>query len=165
MMHPIYENLARKYTNVIFYKIDGDKNRNITQSQGITGFPTFKFYLNGNCVDSVVGADVNGLENKIIELSKNAAPPTFSGVGKTLSSGDGEHISADEMRRRRLERFNVKIDNNNELLNQLIEMGFSEEQSKEALEKTNNVGLEEAVEYISEHQIADESDTPVYFNL
>lgn len=35
MMHPVYEQLSNRYRDVMFLRCDGDKNRDISSSEGI----------------------------------------------------------------------------------------------------------------------------------
>jgi thioredoxin-like negative regulator of GroEL len=52
---------------VSFIKVDADKS-SISQERGIRGLPTFHFFIRGQKVDELVGANTNELENKVKPL-------------------------------------------------------------------------------------------------
>jgi thioredoxin 1 len=57
MVHPIIENLAKKYKGKIaFAKLDIDQNREIAERFSIMSIPTLLVFDNGQNVDSIVGA-------------------------------------------------------------------------------------------------------------
>ena len=59
---PVFEELANSYASkVVFAKVDGDQCSALTSQQGVTGFPTFKFFVNGKVVETFSGADENRL--------------------------------------------------------------------------------------------------------
>lgn len=55
-MHPINEELAKKYTDATFLVIDIDQARPLTKAYGVKGVPTFLFFKNGKEVEKHVGA-------------------------------------------------------------------------------------------------------------
>jgi hypothetical protein len=55
-------------------------------ANGVNAFPTFQYFLNGNKVDELKGANAKELENKIIQHRKNARG-VFDGAGTTLGGG------------------------------------------------------------------------------
>jgi len=67
MVHPIIENLAKKYKGeIVFAKLNIDQNREIAERFKIMSIPTLLVFKNGQHVDSIIGAmpqDV--LEGKI----------------------------------------------------------------------------------------------------
>lgn len=67
MVHPIIENLAKKYQGKIaFAKLDIDTNREIAERFGIMSIPTLLVFKNEQNVDSILGAmPENVLEEKI----------------------------------------------------------------------------------------------------
>lgn len=152
---------------------------------GITGFPTFKFYLKGSCVDELVGADAAGLEAKVKQWAAKAGPSTFGGKGMTLASGNAsQNLTPEEIRRRRLEKLagndsktsdpapkqqttSTSADTANpELLSELLAMGFDGKKAERALIATNNESLDVAVDYIvtnlTETEETDTQTKPVF---
>jgi len=67
MVHPIIENLAKKYKGeIVFAKLDIDQNKEIAERFGIMSIPTLLVFINGQNVDSIIGAmPQNVLEEKI----------------------------------------------------------------------------------------------------
>ncbi|XP_078070167.1 thioredoxin-like [Mustelus asterias] len=66
---PKFEDLAKKYTNVLFYKVDVDETGEVAEKCDVSAMPTFLFFKNGKKVDDgVIGADSNKLEEKIKAL-------------------------------------------------------------------------------------------------
>lgn len=55
-------------------------------ANGVGAFPTFQYFLNGNKVDELKGANARELENKIIQHKANAKG-VFDGPGATLGGG------------------------------------------------------------------------------
>lgn len=101
-MHPIFDQLSEKYPNVIFLRIDVDKNRHLSAEYSASSIPTFVIIFHGNEVDRVVGFNPSGLEQKIIEYSQSAQ--TFQGTGNTL--GGVSATSSGTVREMRLKKFN-----------------------------------------------------------
>jgi len=64
-MAPLFEKLAQKHLQVVFMKLDIDQLGSVAQEWNVTSVPTFFFVKNGKTVDTVVGADKNGLERSI----------------------------------------------------------------------------------------------------
>ncbi|CAN6454777.1 unnamed protein product [Victoria cruziana] len=64
-IEPAVHELARRFTNVSFVKIDVDELRSVASELGIQAMPTFLLFKGGNQVDSVVGAKKDELERKI----------------------------------------------------------------------------------------------------
>jgi thioredoxin 1 len=64
---PVYEAMARQYTDVVFLKVDVDKVPSIKSILGVWAMPTFAFLRNGKKVGSFMGADERmlrrGIEN------------------------------------------------------------------------------------------------------
>lgn len=67
MVHPIIENLAKKYKGEIaFAKLDIDQNREIAERYSIMSIPTLLIFKNGQNIDSILGAmPENVLEERI----------------------------------------------------------------------------------------------------
>jgi thioredoxin 1 len=72
MVHPVIENLAKKYKGEIaFGKLNIDENREIAERFRIMSIPTLLVFMNGQNVDSIVGAmPQNVLEEKIQDYLK-----------------------------------------------------------------------------------------------
>ena len=70
MVHPIIENLAKKYKGEIaFAKLDIDQNREIAELFRIMSIPTLLVFKNGQNVDTIIGAmPQDALEEKITKL-------------------------------------------------------------------------------------------------
>lgn len=62
---PVYEQLSSKYPSGVFLKVDVDALQTTAQSQGVSAMPTFIFYINGQKVDTLRGADPQQLEEKV----------------------------------------------------------------------------------------------------
>jgi thiol-disulfide isomerase/thioredoxin len=88
---PFFKEMAKRFTDVNFVKVDGDKHADILKKEGVGSFPTFKFYFDGRDLGgSFSGANTAQLENKIMEfrasIAKQAAnkryePPSASAGG------------------------------------------------------------------------------------
>ena len=67
MVHPIIENLAKKYKGeIVFAKLNIDQNREITERFGIMSIPTLLVFIKGQNVESIIGAMPQvALEKKI----------------------------------------------------------------------------------------------------
>ena len=82
---PFIDQLAAKYPHVAFVKVDVDQQQDIAQQQGVKAMPTFKFFVAGQMVDEMRGANPQGLEAKVTQHMTAAAPAPFSGSGHTLA--------------------------------------------------------------------------------
>ena len=70
MIAPAYEAMSKKYTDVVFYKVDVDKNREAMEHCGVGCMPTFKLFRGGQMLkDEVKGASEAKLAH-IIEANK-----------------------------------------------------------------------------------------------
>ncbi|CAH1426396.1 unnamed protein product [Lactuca virosa] len=65
MMAPIFAELAKKFTDVIFVKIDVDELKSIAEDFSVEAMPTFMFLKDGKVVDRIVGASKDELPKKI----------------------------------------------------------------------------------------------------
>ena len=54
---PVYARMSEAYHSrgVRFYKVDVDKNRDVSGGEGISAMPTFKVYIKGKCVGTQQG--------------------------------------------------------------------------------------------------------------
>lgn len=66
---PIFEKLSNKYRdNVLFYTVDADTSKDcldLMRFAGVKSVPTFFVFRQGERVDSIIGAHLDDLENRI----------------------------------------------------------------------------------------------------
>ncbi|KAL0395660.1 UNVERIFIED_CONTAM: Thioredoxin H2 [Sesamum calycinum] len=74
-MEPVFNNLAAKYTDVDFVKIDVDELSDISREFGVQAMPTFLMLKQGKEVERVIGAKKDELEQKI---RKHREAPKFA---------------------------------------------------------------------------------------
>lgn len=74
-MEPTVKNMASKYTDVEFVKLDVDEVSDVAQEFGVQAMPTFLLLKQGKEVDRVVGAKPDELEKKIL---KHREAPKFA---------------------------------------------------------------------------------------
>ena len=91
---PQLEELARKYPNVKFIKVDVEKVEEVAQEKGISAMPTFQFYVKGTQVDEMKGANVEMLESKIqqhqVDVNPFGASKGFTLGASSSGSGDAD---------------------------------------------------------------------------
>ncbi|KAG6776520.1 hypothetical protein POTOM_020033 [Populus tomentosa] len=61
MIAPIFAELAKKFPNVTFLKVDVDELKTVAEEWNVDAMPTFIFLKDGKLVDKTVGADKDGL--------------------------------------------------------------------------------------------------------
>merc|ERR1712183_1206869 len=67
---PVFESLVEQYPNIKFFKVDVDKNGEVSEHEGISAMPTFKFYLNGKAQEFVLqGANEQKLKEFLQKLN------------------------------------------------------------------------------------------------
>jgi len=55
-MAPIFESVSNQHKDKAdFFKVDIDKARDVAQSEGVQGIPTFKYYRNGQEIQKFAG--------------------------------------------------------------------------------------------------------------
>ncbi len=65
---PILEELSETYAGqMVFAKLDTNTNMNTPAKYGIMGLPTLQVFVNGDVVDSIVGAKPKGALVRAIE--------------------------------------------------------------------------------------------------
>ena len=62
---PEFEKLAEEHTDVVFVKVDVDKNTEASEHVAITCMPTIFFYKNGEQVKKIEGADLDAIKETI----------------------------------------------------------------------------------------------------
>mmetsp|Transcript_28442 Transcript_28442/g.28758 ORF Transcript_28442/g.28758 Transcript_28442/m.28758 type:complete len:596 (+) Transcript_28442:167-1954(+) len=83
MIAPFIEQLSSKYPDVKFLKVAEHNCQNLIMSLGVRAFPTFQFYVNGNKVDELKGADPRQLEAKV---NQHKPAASFGGSGTKLGA-------------------------------------------------------------------------------
>ncbi|KAL5582389.1 hypothetical protein UlMin_014831 [Ulmus minor] len=64
-MEPVFNDMAARFTDVDFVKIDVDELSDVSQEFGVQAMPTFVLVKKGKEVDRVVGAKKDELERKV----------------------------------------------------------------------------------------------------
>uniref|UniRef100_A0A0A9WYE5 Thioredoxin-1 n=1 Tax=Lygus hesperus TaxID=30085 RepID=A0A0A9WYE5_LYGHE len=68
-IEPIFNNLSHEYdSKILFIKVNGDNGREIVQEYGVTSYPTFISFHQGEILQRVVGADESQLRQCIQQL-------------------------------------------------------------------------------------------------
>ncbi|XP_010540349.1 PREDICTED: thioredoxin H5-like [Tarenaya hassleriana] len=67
---PVFAELAKRFLNVVFFKIDVDELQSVAKEFDVEAMPTFVFLKEGTEVERVVGADKVKIEQT---LNKHAA--------------------------------------------------------------------------------------------
>lgn len=65
MIAPLFADLAKKFPNVVFLKVDVDELNTVASDWAIEAMPTFVFLKEGTIVDKILGADKVELPKKI----------------------------------------------------------------------------------------------------
>jgi len=73
---PFFDQLCKRYTNVLFFRVDVDKLKLTAMKYQVSAMPTFGFFRGGQQIDKLVGANPTALEQKIQFLSTGGAPST-----------------------------------------------------------------------------------------
>lgn len=68
-IRPVYEELATKYDDVAFGKVDVDENSDAAVEFQITAVPTFVFFDGEDAVERFSGADPSKLESLVKDLT------------------------------------------------------------------------------------------------
>jgi thioredoxin 1 len=99
---PFVESLSVKYPNVKFLKVNVDTCE-VGSQRGVRSLPTFQFFVNGNMVDEMKGADQFGLTDRVQRFKVDTAP-SFAGQGFALGGGS----ESTDLRDARLKAFQSK---------------------------------------------------------
>ena len=71
-LKPVFESVAKDYTNVKFAKVSVDQEQEIASKYGILGIPVIKFFCEGKEVGEIVGyVSEPVLKSRIDEVIKN----------------------------------------------------------------------------------------------
>ena len=66
---PYFAELAKRFLNVVFLKVDVDELQSVAQDCKVDAMPTFIFMKEGQTVHKIIGADRNELEKKILQYA------------------------------------------------------------------------------------------------
>lgn len=86
MIAPFYKQLATKYPNVSFIKVDVDKCPGTAAAHSVQAMPTFIFFRNRVELDRIRGADKSALENKVLQHAQSSSSGE-SAAGSTPTPG------------------------------------------------------------------------------
>ncbi|KAJ0255124.1 Thioredoxin H2 [Hirschfeldia incana] len=67
MIEPAFIDMAAKFTDVEFVKLDVDELPDVAKEFNVTGMPTFVLVKNGKEIERIVGANKNELEKKVVK--------------------------------------------------------------------------------------------------
>lgn len=91
MIAPEYQKLAGENPQIIFLKVDVDENNETAKAEGIQAMPTFNFYKNSKKVDTLRGANLNGLKD-LVKKHSGAAASDVKPVEKPKTSGTAAYV-------------------------------------------------------------------------
>ena len=66
---PKYKQMADEFTKAVFLKVNVDTNKATSQKYGVSSMPTFVLIKNGSVVETLKGANEDGLRSKISSLA------------------------------------------------------------------------------------------------
>ncbi|KAI3633455.1 hypothetical protein MIR68_008402 [Amoeboaphelidium protococcarum] len=95
MIAPKFHSMATQYPGAAFGRVDVDKESALAQQYSVTAMPTFVLFKNGKQADTVVGADIGQVEQKLKRLLASAGPSQTSSTGYVL--GSGKKVTANAM--------------------------------------------------------------------
>ena len=70
MIKPVYEEMATKYTDVAFGKVDVDDNSDAALEYEVNAVPTFVLYDGEKLIERMMGADASKLETLVKDLNE-----------------------------------------------------------------------------------------------
>ena len=70
MIKPVYEEMATKYTDVAFGKVDVDDNSDAALEYEVNAVPTFVLYDGEKPIERMMGADASKLETLVKDLNE-----------------------------------------------------------------------------------------------
>lgn len=86
---PIFESLSNRYPQVLFLKVDVDVCDTVAAANSISAMPTFIFFRARTRVARIQGADQRQLEDKLVELSRQAGSDS---TGESSGQPYGPHV-------------------------------------------------------------------------
>ena len=92
---PAFKSLAKEFPHVTFCKVDVDENEDTAEACQVTAMPTFQFFLGGQRVRQVQGADLKKLRKVLTSVA--AATPPASVPAKKQKRGDTSELERAEM--------------------------------------------------------------------
>lgn len=168
---PAMAQCAERYRGkVVFCKVNCSHAPDLATQYKIRGIPTFIFFYQGQQEDHVTGADMTKVLAAIEAMLKKF--DVFSGKGHQLAPAPsgarrnpwadpsfvppGMRTTAEPPQESKEAEVTVLHDArmavDKSMLKQLLEMGFSQTRAEKALILTGNKGLDEASDWIAEHQ-------------
>lgn len=97
MIAPFFKQLATKYPNAMFIKIDVDKCQGTAMANNVSAMPTFVFMRNRSELDRIRGADRNQLENKVKQYysSTDGASTSAGAAGGEAGAAAGPALEGE----------------------------------------------------------------------
>ncbi len=56
LMHPVFDRLVKKYSNIQFARLNVDSSQSIAMRFGVQSIPTFLMFRSGQIIDKMIGA-------------------------------------------------------------------------------------------------------------
>jgi len=69
---PKFEELSEKYTDIVFLKVMGDASpeaSKLMKREGVRSVPSFHYFINGEKVDVINGANAEAIEAAIAKIT------------------------------------------------------------------------------------------------
>jgi len=73
IISPVFVELSKKFSEIVFLKVDVDELRDVAQEWDVEAMPTFIFIKDGKAIDKTVGANKAELERKVAALAATQA--------------------------------------------------------------------------------------------
>ncbi len=95
MIAPHFARLATEHAKpkkIAFAKVNVDTQSSISRAAGVSAMPTFMIYRNGNCIETIKGANPSALSSAVAKAAQLADGPggggsAFQSTGRTLGGG------------------------------------------------------------------------------
>ncbi|KAI0094323.1 thioredoxin-domain-containing protein, partial [Irpex rosettiformis] len=84
MIAPTFEALSKQFANVNFLKCDVDAVKDVASHYKVQAMPTFVFIKNSKVIETIKGANKNGLESAVRRHASGSSGGAFAGEGHTL---------------------------------------------------------------------------------